>query len=319
MRDDDGHDPVLPPVVGSPPVDCRGNKCHTSYPSATRGWTGNWRDVGVGAVKSFKNLAVDVLQSAAVMQKPLTLPANYVLEATETIEEQRPAPPKNDSEWLGFFAAETISGLAFGPETAMAGAEETVLKQVATAERLPSSIARTELTSAAKAAGRRSMELERRAVKELERLEGQKVSAGKHFKFTGRFKRFTAKPFLVPTALQEQVRRLHSVLDKIAQSRKTTALAIVDTSNGLKIVVASSDKLVPRAIRELAKQEGMEILEGTGHAEATILNEVTKRGWNLKAIAPSRDFCANCWSRSLATDAEIMGVLKDRAFSGKKK
>lgn len=319
LRDDDGHDPVLPPVVGSPPVDCRGNKCHTSYPSATRGWTGNWRDVGVGAVKSFKNLAVDVLQSAAVMQKPLTLPANYVLEATETIEEQRPAPPKNDSEWLGFFAAETISGLAFGPETAMAGAEETVLKQVATAERLPSSIARTELTSAAKAAGRRSMELERRAVKELERLEGQKVSAGKHFKFTGRFKRFTAKPFLVPTALQEQVRRLHSVLDKIAQSRKTTALAIVDTSNGLKIVVASSDKLVPRAIRELAKQEGMEILEGTGHAEATILNEVTKRGWNLKAIAPSRDFCANCWSRSLATDAEIMGVLKDRAFSGKKK
>ena len=96
-------------------------------------------------------------------------------------------------------------------------------------------------------------------------------------------------------------------------------IAIVDTSNGLKIVVASSDKLVPRAIRELAKQEGMEILEGTGHAEATILNEVTKRGWNLKAIAPSRDFCANCWSRSLATDAEIMGVLKDRAFSGKKK
>jgi RHS repeat-associated protein len=319
LRDSNGRDPDLPDVVGKPPSDCRGKKCHTSHPSASRGWTGSWSDIGTGAAKAAKNLALDVLQGAAIAEAPIGSPEERVLELYRSLEELRPDPPKNDSEWLGFFLADAALASVLGPETIAERAEVQALKEATVAQRAETTLAQSEAATASAKGSKQAAELEQRAAKELERLENLEAkTAAKEAKFTDKFKGFRAKPFLVPTALQEKVQKLHAALDKIAQSRKTTALGIVETPDGLKVVVASSDKNVPWAIKDLAQQEGIEIVQGTGHAEATIIDAAKSRGWNLKAIAPSRDFCANCWFKSLATDAELMGSLKDRAFSGKK-
>lgn len=319
LRDSNGRDPDLPDIIGKPPSDCRGKKCHTSHPSATRGWTGSWSDIGAGAVKAVKDFSINALQGAAMVEAPTSLPEERVLEVKRSLEELRPAPPNNDSEWLGFILADTVIMSTLGPEALAERAEVEALKEATAVQRAEATLAQSEAATASAKGSKQVAEIEQRAAMELKRLESLEAkTAASESKFTDRFKGFKAKPFLVPTALQEKVQKLHAALDKIAQSRKTTALGIVETPDGLKLVVASSDKSVPRAIKDLAQQEGIEVVQGTGHAEATIIDAAKGRGWNLKAIAPSRDFCANCWFKSLATDAELMGTLKDRAFKGKK-
>jgi RHS repeat-associated protein len=318
LRDSNGREPDLPEVIGKPPTDCGAKKCHTSFPTHA-GWTGDWSDVGSGAVKAAKGWAIDIFQGVALSEKPINMPSERVLAFNKRLEELRPEPPRNDSEWLGFILADTALTAILGPESAAEAAELDALKEATTSQRVTTALARTEAEAAVAQGTKEAKQLEQRMAKELERLKDLEAkSATKESKLAEKFRGFRAKPFLIPTALQEKVQKLHAALDKIAQSRKTTALGIIDSPDGMKLVVASSDKNVPSAIRELAQKEGIEVLQGTGHAEATIIDAAKSRGWNLKAIAPSRDFCANCWFRSLATDAELMGNLKDRAFKGRK-
>lgn len=153
----------------------------------------------------------------------------------------------------------------------------------------------------------KATELENRATQ----LENEATQA-EQGQFTGKFKSFRAKDFQVPTELQVKVSGLHSLLDRIAQSRKTTAIGIVETPQGLKLVVASSDKAVPKAIRDFAAKEDILIAEGEGHAEVTILEYAESQKWILKAIAPSRDFCFACWMKALESGADIHGNLSPR-------
>ncbi len=129
---------------------------------------------------------------------------------------------------------------------------------------------------------------------------------------TGKFIPFRAKAFKIPTTLETTVSKLHQLLDKIAMSRKTAAIGVVETPEGPKLVIASSDPQVPKAIREFATQEGIDIASGPGHAETTIYDYAKTHKFKLQAIAPSRDFCWQCWIRGLESGAELHGVVTPR-------
>jgi hypothetical protein len=124
-------------------------------------------------------------------------------------------------------------------------------------------------------------------------------------------KPFRAKDFEFKTELQTLVTKYHDLLKGIARSMKTTAIGIVKTKDGSKLVIASSDKTVPTAIRKRAEKEGIEIISGIGHAEKTIIDWAKSKGWELSDIAPSRDFCLKCWLDSLKSRAQLHGNLKN--------
>jgi hypothetical protein len=135
--------------------------------------------------------------------------------------------------------------------------------------------------------------------------------------FTGQFRTFKAADFRVTSELETKVNTLHELLKddhQIAFDRKTTALGVAETRDGLKLVVGSSDSKIPEAIRVEAARQGILFAEGKGHAEKTVIEYVKRNEWTLKALAPSRDFCLNCWLHTLESRAVIHGTLNDRAL-----
>jgi RHS repeat-associated protein len=328
LVDDNGRDDNIPPIVGVGPKDCHANRCHTSYPSGThwRGWKTEARDAwaastefagdaAVGVKKWAQDMGVTILEAGAVSEMPLNLPDQYKKQTMDQLESLRPEPPQTAGEFFGFLLADVLVMRALGPEGMLLRNEVEATEALSEIGKSEAQVARTEADAARVNADTQAAEFEKKAVQAQERAQQAEASAEQaRQKFTDKFQTFKAKSFAVPTELQEKVQKLHAALDKIAQSRKTTAIGIVETPDGLRLVVASSDTAVPKAIKELAEREGILIARGEGHAEATIIKFAADQKFALKAIAPSRDFCAKCWLQALQTDADIHGNLSTRAF-----
>ncbi|MCX8959102.1 type IV secretion protein Rhs [Erwinia psidii] len=92
---------------------------------------------------------------------------------------------------------------------------------------------------------------------------------------------------LALTQLQQMVVDAHSQLDEFAQGRKTTAIGIDKEGN---YHLASSDRVVPPAQRAWAKTNNVNVIRGDGHAEETIMNNVS----DVEHIDASRGVCLDC-------------------------
>jgi RHS repeat-associated protein len=86
---------------------------------------------------------------------------------------------------------------------------------------------------------------------------------------------------------QELAEEAHGLLDPMAQDLKTTAIG--EDSDG-NFYIASSDKNVPKVQREWAAQNGIQVVNGEGHAEATLMNSNN----NITHIDASRGVCIDC-------------------------
>lgn len=105
---------------------------------------------------------------------------------------------------------------------------------------------------------------------------------------------------------QDMVHDAHGQLDAGSQSRKTTAIGV--DSNG-NYYIASNNDTVPRSQRVWAEKNGVNVVNGVGHAEETIMNNIP----DVEHIDASRPVCM---------DYENMmknkGVTTDTPMSGKK-
>jgi hypothetical protein len=90
--------------------------------------------------------------------------------------------------------------------------------------------------------------------------------------------------------LWERARQIHAVLDKIAQSQRTTAVLSTD---GDTIIAGGGRDLSPRQIGLLRNAEKAGKLRGK-HAEITALNEAEKAGLTPRAMATTRRICRTC-------------------------
>ena len=105
---------------------------------------------------------------------------------------------------------------------------------------------------------------------------------------------------------QDMVNDAHSQLDVGSQSRKTTAIGVDSDGN---YHIASNNDTVPRSQRVWAENNGVNVVNGVGHAEETIMNNVS----NIEHIDASRPVCIDCENMM-----KSKGVTTDTSMSGKK-
>lgn len=98
--------------------------------------------------------------------------------------------------------------------------------------------------------------------------------------------------------------KAHSMLDPIAQKFKTTAVGRLE--NG-KLGIASSDKNLPKAQRQFAEDNNLQIINGQGHAEETLINA------GAKHVDASRGVCSDCQNLMNTNN-----VTTNTKFTGKK-
>ena len=79
----------------------------------------------------------------------------------------------------------------------------------------------------------------------------------------------------------------HRQLDPGSQSRKTTAIGVDADGN---YHIASNNDRVPRPQRVWAENNGVNVVNGPGHAEETIINNVP----NVKHVDASKRVCIDC-------------------------
>ncbi|WP_189667219.1 RHS repeat domain-containing protein, partial [Pseudomonas amygdali] len=109
------------------------------------------------------------------------------------------------------------------------------------------------------------------------------------------------------------VNEAHGLLDPTAQKFKTTALGM-DSKGGL--FIASSDKTVPKIQREWAQGKGINVVNGQGHAEETII----KAGKGATNIDASRGVCLDCEhlmkEHGVKTDTHTTGKKSRKRLGG---
>jgi hypothetical protein len=97
-----------------------------------------------------------------------------------------------------------------------------------------------------------------------------------------------------PMDLDAAAKDLHGLLGSRTQNETTTAiLAAVDSKGTWQTIVASSDPIVPLAIRR-AMQPGWVAAKGPGHAEVTAIMEALGREWTPLTVGASRPICFDC-------------------------
>ncbi len=100
------------------------------------------------------------------------------------------------------------------------------------------------------------------------------------------------KPAPCPsTNLRGLTDEAHALLDRIGRQQKTTAIGRY--ANG-SLAIASSDRYVPYAQKVWAMQRGIEVINGTGHAEVTLLRGSDLIRGALQEVEASRDICPEC-------------------------
>lgn len=85
-------------------------------------------------------------------------------------------------------------------------------------------------------------------------------------------------------------RQIHSVLDPIAQSRRTTA--VVETAQGGRYVASSEPSL--SVAQRGALRSGETAASGSGHAEVTAVRAARAAGERPVEVAASRPICPAC-------------------------
>ena len=89
------------------------------------------------------------------------------------------------------------------------------------------------------------------------------------------------------TSIAELVEEAHSLLDPISQNMKTTAIG-ANTAGDL--FIASSVRAVPTPQQAYAISNNISIVNGVGHAEATLINS----GNSIVHVEASRPICLDC-------------------------
>ena len=109
----------------------------------------------------------------------------------------------------------------------------------------------------------------------------------------------TTESGILTTSLEERAKEIHSILDPIAQSKRTTA--IVETAEGQNLVSSSAQSLTPAQRAALGPNEIA--VSGQGHAEVTGLNAAKNMNLTPTNVAASRRICTNCAGEIV--DAEL--------------
>lgn len=86
---------------------------------------------------------------------------------------------------------------------------------------------------------------------------------------------------------QDLADEAHRQLDPGSQSRKTTAIGVDADGN---YHIASNNDIVPRHQRVWAENNGVDVVNGPGHAEETIINNVP----NVEHVDAFRRVCIDC-------------------------
>ena len=111
--------------------------------------------------------------------------------------------------------------------------------------------------------------------------------------------------------LKQLTAEAHSKLDPFAQGAKTTAIGqYQDGSLG----IASSDDKVPKPQADWARSKGISVVNGSGHAEETLLKGGDRRRGDLERVDVSRRICSDCEKNVIKKG----GVQTSTGFSGKK-
>jgi hypothetical protein len=113
------------------------------------------------------------------------------------------------------------------------------------------------------------------------------------------------------SALAARVKELHSQLDPVAQSQRTTAVVDAEAPNGgsMRVVGQSSrtNSMVSKTIRDAMTMDEMPA-RGCGHAEVNAINGARNMGLTPKSIAASRPICNNC--KSFIKNANVRAVTE---------
>jgi RHS repeat-associated protein len=104
--------------------------------------------------------------------------------------------------------------------------------------------------------------------------------------------------------LEQRAAEIHGVLKPYTQSKTTTAVGEVVSSEGkAEIWVASSEPRL-RPVQRAALKAGEVEIKGQGHAEATIMNHAAKTGGTVLRVAASRPICPSC-AASISTGGAV--------------
>jgi RHS repeat-associated protein len=90
--------------------------------------------------------------------------------------------------------------------------------------------------------------------------------------------------------LAKRANQIQSVLDPIAQSKRTTAVGT--TADGMTLVASSQKNLSPAQKAALGANETA--VSGIGHAEETLINAADELGTTLTDVGASRPMCPDC-------------------------
>jgi hypothetical protein len=105
--------------------------------------------------------------------------------------------------------------------------------------------------------------------------------------------------------LWDAAKGVHSLLDRVAQSLRTTAALRAVISDGTEVLVfASSERALTKAQRAAVEALSGVAAEGPGHAEVTAINEAFRQGLRPVEVAASRPICPVCAkiTRDLGTE-----------------
>jgi hypothetical protein len=90
----------------------------------------------------------------------------------------------------------------------------------------------------------------------------------------------------------------------------TTAVADVINSDGTEQRLVGSSRRTLNPAQRATLKSGEIPVSGSGHAEITVLNAARMRGQVVKAVAASRQVCAQCRKAIEAAGAKVLEHTK---------
>ncbi len=110
-----------------------------------------------------------------------------------------------------------------------------------------------------------------------------------------------------PSVLATREEEIHGVLDPIAQSMRTTAVADVTNADGTISTLVSSSRNTLAPAQRAVLQPGETAVAGAGHAEETILNAAQQNGQTVNTMGVSRTPCPTCQQKLDQAGVQVQG------------
>jgi len=110
-----------------------------------------------------------------------------------------------------------------------------------------------------------------------------------------------------PSVLATRAEEIHGVLDPIAQSMRTTAVADVTNADGTISTLVSSSRNTLAPAQRAVLQPGETAVAGAGHAEETILNAAQQNGQTVNTMGVSRTPCPTCQQKLDQAGVQVQG------------